>query len=187
MFTLFPETTAERIDDLVRNSGKSLSVVAKEIGVSPSLLSEIRNADMHSTLSEYEKRRNIGSANLIKICNYFGVSADYLLCLSDVQTRNETIQGINQITGLSENAIIKLKVEKAINESAVADFVSYLISNEDFSDLITALNDSYKVSPDSNVTLDNPNGVDYEVNAGDVYNFIVNRLFQKIIAEYQKK
>lgn len=186
MFTLFPETTAERIDDLVRNSGKSLSVVAKEIGVSPSLLSEIRNADIHST-NEYEKRRNIGSANLVKICNYFGVSADYLLCLSDVQTKNETIQGINQITGLSENAIIKLKVEKAINESAVADFVSYLITNDDFSNLISAVNSSYNALPDSNVILDNPQGVDYEVNATDVYNFIVNRLFQKIIADYQSK
>lgn len=113
------ETTGERISDLVKESEKTLSVLAKEIGVSPSLLSEIGNKDTEavrgstekelSEMSDYKKReRNIRSANLIKICNYFGVSADYILCLSDVRTKSETIQGINRMTGLSEKAIEKL-------------------------------------------------------------------------------
>lgn len=187
-----PKTTAERIDDLVQQSGKSLSVVAKEIGVSPSLLSEIKNkekdfvqratTDILSTMSDYKKRdRNIGSANLIKICNYFGVSADYILCLSDVQTRNETIQGINQETGLSQEAIVKLKVERATGETAVSDFISYLISNDALTDLIEAIHmrNEAQYTPQM---LFLPNSD--EVDARDIYSFIVNKLIWKIIDEF---
>ena len=193
-----PKTTAERIDDLVQRSGKSLSVVASEIGVSPSLLSEIRNKEKDfvqqatsaelSTMSEYKKRdRNIGSANLIKICNYFGVSSDYILCLSDVQTRNETIQGINQITGLSESAITKLCVEKSVGDFSVSDFISYLISSEHISELIAAIQNRNIALSGETVFLDNQNGVDYEVETRDMYGFIVNSLLWKILDEYQPR
>ena len=193
-----PKTTAERIDDLVQRSGKSLSVVASEIGVSPSLLSEIRNkekdyvqqatSDELSTMSEYKKRdRNIGSANLIKICNYFDVSSDYILCLSDVQTRNETIQGINQITGLSESAIAKLRVEKSVGDFSVSDFISYLISSEHISELKAAIQNRNIAHSGETVFLDNQSGADYEVETRDMYGYIVNILLWKILDEYQPR
>ncbi|MBQ3277493.1 MAG: helix-turn-helix transcriptional regulator [Oscillospiraceae bacterium] len=46
--------------------------------------------------------------NLIKIADYFGISVDYLLDLTDVPNRDTSIQAVNEVTGLSAGAIVKL-------------------------------------------------------------------------------
>lgn len=145
------QTTAERIDELIRDSGETLGTLAKKIGVSASTLSELRNKDMGlvagasandlSKMSNYQKRdRDIRCSNLIKICEYFNVSADYLLCLSDVKTRNETIDGINRRTGLSAKAIVNLHLD-TITGGDFAKFVSFLLENEKFMEFFRLVSD----------------------------------------------
>lgn len=96
-------TTAERLDELLHEAGSSATEIAKKIGVSPSLLSEVRNTDEFT-----KKPRTISSDTLVKLCNYFHVSADYLLGVSEIRSLDADIQKVHVITGLSEAAINSL-------------------------------------------------------------------------------
>ena len=62
-----------------------------------------------------------------------------MLGLSDVATRNETIQGINAAIGLSSRAITILMAEKALNESDIVDFISFLVESEKLQVLISSI------------------------------------------------
>ncbi|MEY8261768.1 hypothetical protein AALA80_15700 [Oscillospiraceae bacterium 50-60] len=73
------------------------------------------------------------------IADYFGVSTDYLVGLSDIPTRNETIRGIHEKTGLWEEAISSLVVDRHLSDSETVDFVSFLITNGQISDLVKAI------------------------------------------------
>ncbi|MDR0986510.1 MAG: helix-turn-helix domain-containing protein [Ruminococcus sp.] len=58
------------------------------------------------TVSQWEQgTRDIKSGNIISIAEYFGVSTDYLLGLSEVKTPNADIQTAINITGLEETAL----------------------------------------------------------------------------------
>lgn len=54
--------------------------------------------------------------NLIKIADFYDVSVDYLLGITDTKSRNTTIQAICEYTGLSETAVIKLHLWKDVND-----------------------------------------------------------------------
>lgn len=97
------QSTGERIISLLQERGETINEAAKKMGVSPSLLSEVRSAEEGK-----RKERNIGGRNLVKICEYFGVSSDYLLGMSEVKTPDASLQGIQQLTNLSEKAAKKL-------------------------------------------------------------------------------
>lgn len=62
----------EKIEELIKASGKTAYQVAKEMGISPSLFSEWKS-------KKYEPSRN----NLDKIADYFGVSVDFLMGRKD--------------------------------------------------------------------------------------------------------
>ena len=185
-----PQTTSERIDDLLKESGKPLGVIAKEIGVSASLLSELRNKDTGllkltsgSELSDYKRRdRDIRSSNLVKICEYFKVSADYLLCLSDVKARNMTIAEINRETGLSEDAITALIIDAEFGEQT-AKFISFLIKNKYFRELIGLINKRNGSAPQGSVIVDA--GISYEVDAKEMYQYLADKLIWKILKTYE--
>lgn len=69
-------TTTERIKRLIINSGKSEYAIKKETGLGNSVLSDLKAG-----------RAENPSVKTIKIlAEYFNVSADYLLCLSDTPT-----------------------------------------------------------------------------------------------------
>ena len=70
----------------------------------------------------YETGETLPNAeNIKKLVEYFGVSSDYLLGLSDVPTTDTTIQAICNYTGLSD------------------DFVSWLSSHKDYAPQIEKL------------------------------------------------
>lgn len=93
------ETTkilADRLSDLIAESGKDLREISDEVGISPASLSYYTN-DL----------REAGIGAIAKLSRYFQVTSDYLLGLSD----NRTVKAasIGKETGLSDNAIEVLK------------------------------------------------------------------------------
>ena len=69
------------LSELRRNSGRSQRTVAAELGISQALLSHYENG-----------AREPGLSFVCKACDYYGVTADYLLCRSahpgDVSVRD---------------------------------------------------------------------------------------------------
>lgn len=66
--------------------------------------------------------------NLIKIADFYQVSVDYLLGITDVQQRDTSLQSVNMVTGLSVGAICKLNEIKDKDRS-LSDVISVLIEN----------------------------------------------------------
>ena len=124
---------------------------------------------------------------LVMIAGYFGVSVDYLVGLSEIPTRNERIQGANMVTGLWEDAIARLKVEKDCEDDEISDFISYLVVNPRISELITAIKgrNRFGANPKS-VTLD-VEGEDYSTDMKALFKMIVSDLFFEIIDGYTAK
>lgn len=92
------ETTgvfSDRLEDLIKASGKTLDVIAKE-------------ADIKSkaSLTKYQNdEAEIGINNLVKLAKYFNVSTDYLLGLVNDPTIDKNIKSISYYTGLTEESI----------------------------------------------------------------------------------
>jgi len=85
-----------------------------------------------------------------KIANFFGVSSDYLLGLSNVKSTNEDVKTVHKLTGLSDEAIIELK--KQYKMAIETDYehiypmfkrgisaINYLIANEEKYNLFKSL------------------------------------------------
>ena len=91
--------TGERIKEL--RGKKSQDQCAKELGISRGALSFYENGE-----------RKPDAEILYRMCEYFSVSADYLLGITAIPSLNTDIQNACKITGLSQKAIttiIKLR------------------------------------------------------------------------------
>jgi len=89
---------ADKMVDLIGDSGESLNSLSTEIGISSAVLSKYQNANAEA-----------GIGKLVKISEYFNVSCDYLLGLHNVATPKMEIQAIHNETGLNENAVFTLQ------------------------------------------------------------------------------
>ena len=85
-----------------------------------------------STISSYRKKYPHGALWIAKCAKYLGVTSDYLLGLSDVKQPDTTIQAISNYTGLSEDAIEKLRFISPEMRSLLSD----IICSEEFEDLL---------------------------------------------------
>lgn len=95
------EEFGKRIISLREKSGKSQEEISANLGIT------------QQTLSRYEKGQRQASLDfVVRAAQYFNVSADYLLGLSDVKSLDKDIQIACEVTGLSENAINKLSLLK---------------------------------------------------------------------------
>ena len=65
---------SERMSELRRKKGASQRTAAAELGISQALLSHYENG-----------AREPGLGFVCRACDYYGVTADYLLCRSDEQ------------------------------------------------------------------------------------------------------
>lgn len=92
---------AEKIDDLIAESGLTQNELANKLEISPSYLSQMRNGHKDSVNIYY----------LMNICEYFNVSLDWLLDRPGA-VKSTNIDNANRIaagyTGLSSEAIEKL-------------------------------------------------------------------------------
>lgn len=81
-----------------------------------------------------------GAKTLACIAQYFGVSADYLLGLTDAPTTDADLRAVCDYTGLSEGAVEGLAALKASElDSRALVMLSYFLEDGRGSDLFTAL------------------------------------------------
>lgn len=171
-------TIGERLDDLIKSKGGTYESEAKKIGTSQCTLSDFINGN----------RTSIRSSTLTKICERYNVSADYMLGLSDVPTRNETIQGINEKIGLSGETIAILQTEKETGNTAFAEFFDYIIKNPELlMRCITAIHtkNSFESSPcHCHMDID---GNDIEMSMSSIYKTYMDETFEQIIKGFSLK
>ena len=90
-------------------------------------------------------------------------------------------------TGLWEDAISRLRVEKFADDNEICDFISYLVVNPRISDLIAAVKEKNRFSADSKpVTL----AVEEECYSADMkslFKMVVSDIFFEIIDGYTAK
>ncbi len=80
------------------------------------------------TVRNWQNGETIPDAKSIcYIASFFSVTTDYLLGLSDVKTPNIEVRAIADRTGLKEDAIIRLCVEKKIPEGMKSPHLSAIL------------------------------------------------------------
>lgn len=112
-----PGNTMDRIRDLCRSRNITQVELAQAVGMDKSTLSRVMA----------EKTSKLSSKNLVAIANYFEVSTDFLLGLTDIPARKE--HDIEQL-GLSVEAAANLYQGK-LNRSVVCQ----LLENPKFAEL----------------------------------------------------
>lgn len=140
------------------------------------------------TVRNWQNGETIPDAKSIcYIASFFSVTADYLLGLSDVKTPNIEVRAIADRTGLKEDAIIQLCVEKDVGGHEVAALVSYLAKNENSAELESLLDAMGNFdSLHKTVYVDSPNGHSYEIDSRSALKFIADGLFWKIFDSYRE-
>lgn len=93
----FYDTFSERLKYLIANSGEKLENIASDIGVSSGSLSDWQNG-----------KTEIKAYNLIQLANYFHVSTDYLLGLSDNPAAETGVESVARYVNLSVDSVNKL-------------------------------------------------------------------------------
>ena len=89
---------ATRLRDLMKNAKATQQDVAAAVGTTRQAISQYADGSVQPNIEK-----------LYKIAEFFKVSADYLLGMSDITTSDVDDKAINQILGLSEKAISLLK------------------------------------------------------------------------------
>ena len=109
---------AKKLQELVPDA-KTANRLKDHLGVSIQAINQYKQG------TAYPK-----TENLIKIADYFYISVDYLLGLTDTPNRDTRIQAVHDVTGLSEGAIVKLHDMNEKNaKTSFLDIISLLIEN----------------------------------------------------------
>lgn len=120
---------ADALFDLVQNKkdeGMSHEAISKAAGVASAALSEWM-LDKSSP--------NIES--LYKLAKYFGVSSDYLLGLTDVQTVSTDLRAVCEYTGLNESALKQIERRKEFPDWMTA--LNHVLVSEAFCSMVFRL------------------------------------------------
>lgn len=167
---------ATNLRKLIAQKGTTITALSKTLGISRQAVSQYTDGTGQPNVDK-----------LTMIADYFGVSADYLLGLSDIPTRNETIRGIHEKTGLWEEAISSLMADHHISDSETVDFVSFLITNGHISDLAKAIKRRNEFCATPQTACFDMGGSYYEADMQALFKMIVSDLFFEIIAGYTPK
>lgn len=107
---------AERLTALRENTGKKRQEVADDLKIS------------RASLEYYEKgKRKPDIEVLVRLADYYGVSTDYLLGLSDVSTTDKDIKFICNYTGLSETSVKILNSANDLFKLEYMQVINFLI------------------------------------------------------------
>lgn len=117
-----------RINDLYRETELSILEFAEKCDIS------------RQSMQYYlQGKRMPDSSGLLKICQACSVSADWLLGLSDVRQPSSDMRAVCEYTGLSEEAVTKIRCPEVDNPFGKT--LSRIIEAEEFANLIT----TYKI------------------------------------------
>lgn len=111
MYDKYNEIMPKRIRELIAEKKVTQNAIATEIGVTRQAISQYCDG---STIPNADK--------LLKLSQYFNVSADYLLGETDAKTNDKDIQAICDYTGLNE------KVITALAEKEVPNYLALLLN-----------------------------------------------------------
>lgn len=89
--------TTDRLRKLIDDTGLSRQEIADAIG-----------CDVSAITKNYNARRKVSTDFVVMYAQYFGVTTDYLLGLSDVKSGDQDMRLISQHTGLNDEAIAEL-------------------------------------------------------------------------------
>lgn len=165
---------AANLRELIAQKSTTITALAKTLGISRQAVSQYADGTGQPNVDK-----------LYMIAEYFGVSADYLLGLSEVPTRNETIQGVHDFTGLSQEAIANLHTEKYCSNSNILDFVSFLLENEKFGLLCKEIEKSVQFRHTTVDGLLDIAGETYKVEISGAFKLIVTDMFWEIMKDYK--
>lgn len=118
-------TMGERIEDLIKESGKSADAIAKEISKGNINISKATLSDLTNDVDKGYNYKYI-----LEIAKYFNVSTDYLLCLTDSLTQlkaddDKALRTSCDYTSLNEKAINNLTSPPPIDNT----IMKYLFSD----------------------------------------------------------
>ena len=104
------------------NFGTKIVNLRKEKGFPQAKLAKLTGVTQQ-TLSRYEKGERQASLDFVACAaKVFGVSADYLLGLSDVKSIKQDIKMACKVTGLSEKAIEQLQFFYSLRNAGLLHF-----------------------------------------------------------------
>lgn len=87
-----------------KHGRQTMDEVAAATGVSKNMISRLEK-DPRNNNDKPESESGVKWQAVAKLARHYGVSADYLMGLSEVKTPDQTIQSVCRYTGLSEKAI----------------------------------------------------------------------------------
>ncbi len=115
---------AERLTQLRNEKGLKREDVAKVLGCSVSAVGNYENGN-----------RTPDFDSLIKLVDYFNTTIDYLLGKTDIQTDDRDLQFVCQYTGLSSDAVEKLREEGKNAQLPYNELISEFITKVDLQEL----------------------------------------------------
>ena len=122
MKSLPADNIHQRLSDLRNGTGKSQKEVADELNIQASVLSRIERGETKSVSHDL----------IIKFAQYYNVSTDYLLCISDVRIRrNVELEEL----GLTNKALLQL-----LQGNVNGDILSRLLEHRYFPQLLDTIN-----------------------------------------------
>lgn len=137
----YMDNVSKRIVSLREEKGETQQELANAIGIT------------RQSLSRYEiAARTVNAEVLGALARHFGVSADYLLGLSDVRSTEQDIRTACEVTGLTEETIKSLQTLVKVKETTmissfsgekVLQAIEQCIQNHDF---ISLLNEMVELS-----------------------------------------
>lgn len=124
-------TYMERVGEKIRKLREETSTPQQKIA---DLLGVTRQS-----LSLYEKgERTINVEALGKLAEFFNVSADYLLGLSDVKSTEQDMKTACAVTGLSEDALERIH---EFTKPELRNFFNAIVCTEEFTDILNCFLD----------------------------------------------
>jgi len=137
---------SETIRDLREAKKESHASLGNAVSISEQALKNYEQAALYKGQSTGKDRvtkiAGMNINNLCKLADHFGVSTDYLLGRSGIQTADANIQAACKTTGLTEKAIKVIK-EQDIMESWI---LSELIETDGFVELIIDISELYETA-----------------------------------------
>ncbi len=131
----------------IRESRKvSLDTLANETGIGKASLMNYEKAGnpkvQKPNTGRLDAFAGMSANNLATLANYFGISADYLLCKTKVESPIDAIKANNAYTGLSQEAIEKLRYysqEGAQEHIPYSEMISELLADDVFYEIVRNL------------------------------------------------